>query len=70
MDKELERVFRMLDEVADDAKSIRVEIDDEYLRAIAIVEALPENQSGADKSWLHSLVDESLTHFAKATRKR
>ena len=27
-------------------------LDEEYLRAIELVEALPENQSGADKTWV------------------
>jgi len=70
MDPELDALTRMLDEVAEEAKSIRIEIDDDYLHAIELVEALPENQSGADKTWIHRLVEESQAHFAKATRKR
>ena len=42
----------MLDEAFEQAKSIRIELDDEYLRLIALVEALPQNQSGADKTWV------------------
>jgi hypothetical protein len=70
MDPELEAVFRMLDEVAEEAKSIRIEIDDEYRHAIELVEALPENQSGSDKTWVHRLVQESEAHFARARRTR
>jgi hypothetical protein len=32
------------------ARSIRVELTDDYLAMIAVVEALPQNQSGSDKS--------------------
>ena len=42
--------LRALDEVAEHAKSIRIEVDDEYLELIALAEALPENQPGADKT--------------------
>jgi hypothetical protein len=30
-------------------------LDEEYLRAIEYVESLPENQSGADKAWVHRM---------------
>lgn len=45
-----------LREAAESAQSIRVELTDEYLRCIAMVEALPENQPYARKSsrWLGS----------------
>lgn len=52
MDVTLEDVLRMLDEAAEQAKSIRIELDDEYLRMIAVVEARPQYQSGADKTWV------------------
>ena len=52
MDSELEAALRMLDDVAREAASIRIEVDDDYRRAIAIVEALPQNQAGSDKSWV------------------
>ena len=46
----LEDGLRALREAAELAASIRIDLDDRYLRAIALVEALPENQSGADKT--------------------
>jgi len=70
MDSELEAVFRMLDDAVERAKSIRVELDAPFLRGIAIIEALPDNQSGADKTWVHRLVRQSDEHFASAVRKR
>jgi hypothetical protein len=46
----LEDGLRALAAAAEEAKSIRVELDEAYLRGIAEVEALPDNQSGVDKS--------------------
>ena len=66
----LEDGLRALREASEQAESIRIELDDRYLRAIAIAEALPENQSGADKSWVGNLIRESAEHFARAVRKR
>ena len=50
----LEDGLRALRESSELAKDIRIELTDEYLRLIAVVEAMPENQSGAPKSslWL------------------
>ena len=50
----LEDGLRALGEAGDLAASIRIELTDDYLRLIAVVEALPQNRSGADKSgrWL------------------
>jgi hypothetical protein len=47
---ELERVLRGFKEAAEFAKTYRFEMTDEYLALIARVEAMPQNQSGADKS--------------------
>jgi len=70
MDSKLEAVFRILDDAVEQAKSIRIDLDAPFLRGIAIIEALPENQSGADKTWVHRLVRQSDEHFAAAVRKR
>jgi hypothetical protein len=50
MDAELERALRALDEAAEFAKSYRFEMTEDYLALLARVEAMPSNQSGADKS--------------------
>ena len=50
MDPELERVLRGLKEAAEFAKTYRFEMTDDYLALLARVEAMPQNQSGADKS--------------------
>ena len=52
MGPSLEDALRMLREAAEQAPFIRVELDEEYLRYIAAVEALPQNQSGTDKTWV------------------
>jgi hypothetical protein len=54
MDRELERALRGLEEAAEFARTYRFEMTEDYVQLIARVEALPTNQSGADKSgrWL------------------
>jgi hypothetical protein len=58
-----------LREAAQQAQSVHIELDEAYLRAIAAAEALSQNQSGADKTWVWRTVDSSTRHFAGATRK-
>ena len=50
MDPELERALRGLEEAAEFARTYRFELTDDYLALVARVEAMPQNQSGADKS--------------------
>jgi hypothetical protein len=50
MDPELERALRGLKEAAEFARTYRFELTEDYLALVARVEAMPENQSGADKS--------------------
>jgi hypothetical protein len=52
----LEDGLRALREATELAKQIRIDLDDDYLRWIASVEALPQNQSGSGKigRWLGS----------------
>ena len=50
MDDELERILRGLEKAAEFAKTYRFEMTDDYLALLARVEAMPQNQSGADKS--------------------
>ena len=51
--------FRVLREASEQAAEVRVELTGEYLALIARVEAMPQNQPGADKSgrWLGSIPD-------------
>jgi hypothetical protein len=50
VEPKLEDALRVLREAAARAPDIRIELTPEYLRLIEAVEALPQNQSGADKS--------------------
>ncbi len=50
MDPDLERVLRGLEEAAEWAKTYRFEMTDDYREMLARLEALPQNQSGSDKS--------------------
>jgi len=52
MERDLETVLRGLDAAAEFAESYRFELTDEYVALVARIEALPENQSGTDKSHL------------------
>lgn len=70
MDPELERALEGLKKAAEFAKSYRFEMTDDYLALIARVEAMPENQSGADKSWVWRLLDSSARFYKSAVRVR
>lgn len=43
-----------------------ISIDPEYRRLIQAVEALPENQDGADKSWVWPTYEFCRRHFESA----
>ena len=45
-------------------------LSDQYLAHIERVEALPQNQSGADKSWVWTVAARDRNHFARARRRR
>jgi len=63
----LEDGLRALAEATELAKSIRIELDDNYLALIARVEAMPQNQSGADKSWVWRIDEAFRDHYRRAT---
>lgn len=56
MDADLARALRGLQDAENFVKTYRFELSDDYLSLIEAVEAMPRNQSGADKSgrWLGS----------------
>ncbi len=43
---------------------------DRYLEMVRRVEALPENQSGADKSWVEEASEQYRQHYRCAVRVR
>jgi hypothetical protein len=62
----LEDGLRALREAAEQAKTIRIDLTDDYLARIEKVEALPQNQSGVDKSWVWRADQEFREVFVKA----
>jgi hypothetical protein len=58
--------LRALDEAAELAKSIHIDLDDDYLKATAVVENLPDNQAGADKTWVWRMDHAFREHFKRA----
>jgi hypothetical protein len=73
MADDLERVLRALEEAKEFARTYRFEMTDEYRALIERVEAMPRNQSGADKSgpWIGSHADAKVffAAFSRAPRK-
>jgi hypothetical protein len=73
MSEEHERVLAALERALEFARAYRLELDDDYRALIARAEALPANQSGADKSgrWLGSPVDAAaiVEAFSRAPRR-
>lgn len=57
---------RALQEAAALAPAIRVDLDSSYLKAIALVESLASNQSGADKTWVSRADDVFRQHYRNA----
>lgn len=66
-----ERAIKILDELARAPREVGpVKLTQEYLKAIEYIESLPQNQSGADKSWVPRLLNESRSFYARAKLKR
>jgi DNA-binding protein H-NS len=63
----LEDGLRALREAAELAPHIKIELTEEYLALIAQVEALPQNQAGADKSHIQ-LADRVYREFFQRVR--
>lgn len=59
--------LRALEEATELARTIKIELDDEYMRLIAIAEARPENAEGADKSWV-AIADEAFRRHYRSAR--
>lgn len=65
-----ERALRILEEFARAPREVGpVTLSREYLDHIARVEALPQNQPGADKSWVHRAICSSRRTHASAVLK-
>jgi hypothetical protein len=64
----LEDGLRALAAATELARSMRVDLTDDYLKLIALVEALPQNQSGADKSWVEPSTRAFREHYRHLKR--
>ncbi|MBI4476711.1 MAG: hypothetical protein HY654_06030 [Acidobacteria bacterium] len=69
MDAELEAILRIVRSIPKPTTH-PVTLSDEYLRLIAHVERLPQDQSGADKTWVPNLIEGFAEHYKKAVRVR
>lgn len=69
MDPELQKTLDILREIASQPiPTGPVELDPDYLRAVAWQESLPKNQPGADKSWVERSLLNSKRYFAGVKR--
>jgi hypothetical protein len=69
VDRELELAIRGIDEAVEHMRSQKpAALAEDYLHAIAAVEALPENRSGVDKSRVWWEYAEMVRHFQQARR--
>ena len=68
-DEEYEELVRILEPF----RNMRIEtgpviLSEEYLRMVEEVESAPENQSGADKTWVETAQHEFREYFARVAR--
>lgn len=71
MDAATERALQAIDEAVAEVRRMEsgpVVLTAEYLHAVEAIERLPQNQSGADKTWLERAIVEFEAHFARARR--
>jgi hypothetical protein len=66
-----DKALRAIDDAVAEVSRLSgpVTLDAEYLRAIERVEAMPQNQSGADKTWIREAVERDRRHFARIRRR-
>ena len=70
MDADTQRALRILGAFAKLPKEVGpVTLSQGYLNHIARVEALPENQAGPDKSWVHRAQANFRRHYQRAQRR-
>ncbi len=64
MDPSVQAALKILDELEPVATG-PVQLSWSYLRAVKKVEDLPENQSGADKTWVGKAIRQHLAFFER-----
>lgn len=65
MDSARETVLRLLDAI-EPVPTGPVRLSREYLESVARVQNHPDNQSGADKSWVAAALRRNRAHFERA----
>jgi hypothetical protein len=68
MADDLERVLRGFEKAQEFARAYRFEITDDYRDMLAQVEAMPQNQTGCDKSHVSRRLRTYLDTFRHARR--
>lgn len=71
MDAATERALQAIDEAVAEVRRMEsgpVVLTAEYVQAVEAIERLPQNQSGADKTWLWESVERDRRHFSLAVR--
>jgi hypothetical protein len=63
-----DQALQALKDASARASLIRLELDAAYLQAIAAVESLPANQTGADKTWVGEAGIAFRRHYQSARR--
>jgi hypothetical protein len=68
MESAADKALRAIDDAVAEVARLTgpVTLDAVYLRAIERVEALPENQSGSDKTWVVEAQRQFREHFGRA----
>lgn len=71
METDVQSTLELLAAIAaEPQKAGRVLLSSAYLRAIAVVENLPSNQRGSDKTWIHAALARDSAHFKRAVRRQ
>lgn len=67
-DESLEKIFGPVRHLR--RESGPVQLSEEYRRRVEAVDALPQNQSGADKTWVFDSIRRFRTYFSRLERVR
>lgn len=68
MDPSTKRALDALDRVCENPYPISTEIDAEYAELLALVQDLPCNRAGTDKTWVEESYRRWLEHYRSARR--
>lgn len=67
-EERLERMFAEVRHLAHEAGPLA--LDGAYVRAVEVVDSLPQNQSGADKTWVFNALRQFREYYGSAVRVR